>query len=128
VAPDVEEIERRDRRSLLQRRDVVAVAPSMPMKLIEPVAVDLVVPAAAGTEWGVAAVASDTSPFTGDGVVVCELDTGIDAAHPAFAGVAVEQNDFTGTGNGDLHGHGTRLRARSSGAPSKAGASASRRA
>ena len=35
------------------------------------------------------------------------LDTGIDASHPAFAGVELVQKDFTGEGDGDGHGHGT---------------------
>jgi subtilisin family serine protease len=38
---------------------------------------------------------------------VAVLDTGIDAAHPAFTGVTLVQQDFTNEGNGDQHGHGT---------------------
>jgi subtilisin family serine protease len=52
-------------------------------------------------------VGADTSPFTGIWAILCVLDTGIDAAHPAFAGVEVVQKDFTGEGDGDSHGHGT---------------------
>lgn len=46
--------------------------------------------------------------FDGTGVTVAILDTGVDAAHVAFGGgtVAVQQ-DFTGEGIGDMHGHGT---------------------
>jgi subtilisin family serine protease len=47
------------------------------------------------------------SPFTGHGVTVAVLDTGIDAEHEAFQGVELIQQDFTGEGNGDGHGHGT---------------------
>jgi subtilisin family serine protease len=68
-----------------RERDVVAVAPAIPMRLIEPTEVAPAAPAAAGTAWGVAAVGADTSPFTGSGAVVSVLDTGIDAAHPAFS-------------------------------------------
>ena len=50
---------------------------------------------------------ADTSSCTGNGIVVAVLDTGIDASHPAFAGVEVIQKDFTGEGDGDQHGHGT---------------------
>jgi hypothetical protein len=39
------------------------------------------------TKNQVRAVKADTSPFDGNGVVVAVLDTGIDPAHPAFAGV-----------------------------------------
>jgi subtilisin family serine protease len=80
----------------------------MPMKLIAPVEVqDTAEPAAQGSVWGVTAVGADTSPFSGNGVVVAVLDTGIDASHPAFAGVDLIQKDFTDEGNGDQHGHGT---------------------
>ncbi|UFH57455.1 S8 family serine peptidase [Spirosoma sp. KNUC1025] len=78
------------------------------MKLVEPFDVqDVLQPAAPSIAWGVQAVGADTSPFTGNGVVVAVLDTGIDATHPAFAGVTLVQQDFTGEGNGDQHGHGT---------------------
>jgi subtilisin family serine protease len=38
---------------------------------------------------------------------VAILDTGIAKNHPAFAGVTLVEQDFTGEGNGDTHGHGT---------------------
>jgi subtilisin family serine protease len=57
--------------------------------------------------WGVTAVGADKSKFTGAGVPVAVLDTGIDADHPAFDGVDLLQKDFTGFGNGDHDGHGT---------------------
>jgi subtilisin family serine protease len=95
-------------RALADRAEVVAVAPAMPMKLIAPVQIpDLAAPAAGTVTWGVKAVRADTSPFSGDGIIVSVLDTGIDAAHPAFAGVDIVQKDFSGEGNGDQHGHGT---------------------
>jgi hypothetical protein len=40
-------------------------------------------------------------------VVVAVLDTGIDAGHPAFTGLTLVEEDFTGSGNGDRVGHGT---------------------
>jgi subtilisin family serine protease len=55
----------------------------------------------------VKAIGADTSPFTGQGVVVASLDTGIDKSHPAFTGVQIVEKDFTGEGNGDEDGHGT---------------------
>jgi subtilisin family serine protease len=77
----------------------------MPTKLIAPL--DVAEPTATGDAWGIAAVGADTTAFTGVGTVVAVLDTGIDKAHPAFAGVTLVEQDFTGSGNGDAHGHGT---------------------
>jgi subtilisin family serine protease len=105
---EIEEINRSRVAELSQLSDVVAVAPAMPMQLIAPVAREEAVTAAAtGSTWGVKAVKADTSPFTGDGIIVAVLDTGIDAKHPAFAGVNLVQKDFTGEGDGDKEGHGT---------------------
>jgi len=84
------------------------VAPVLPMKLLEPVAKgDAAVPTGLEPSWGIEAVGAPTSPFSGAGVRVAILDTGIDATHPAFAGLQVVQRDFTGAGDGDRDGHGT---------------------
>ena len=93
--------------ALLRQSEVVALAPVMPMKLIAPVEIRQVAAPAAGPTWGVKAVRADTSPFTGEGVVVAVLDTGIDRSHPAFAGMEIVTNNFTTESAGDLHGHGT---------------------
>lgn len=104
----VDEVSRREIGILHQDRTVAAFAQAMPMKLIEPVSVsDGEAPAGDTAAWGVKAVKASTSPFTGEGIVVCVLDTGIDAGHPAFSGVELVQEDFTGEGNGDTNGHGT---------------------
>jgi subtilisin family serine protease len=92
-------------RSIRRDPSVAALAPIMPVRLIATVATDA--DAAAAAAWGIAAVRADASMRTGAGVPVAILDTGIDAAHPAFAGVALEQRDFTGEGDGDGNGHGT---------------------
>jgi subtilisin family serine protease len=96
-------------RSILNDPTVVGTAPAMPMKLVEPRAASPgLAPEAGPATWGVKAVGADTSPFTGAGVTVAVLDTGIDAAHPAFAGVNLVVRDFTGAGSAnDDHGHGT---------------------
>src|SRR5262245_19916375 len=108
LSVEVEEIERRHIAALTRNADVLAVAPSIPMQLIAPIERSVSAqPAAGGIAWGVQAVGADTSPFSGDGIVVAVLDTGIDASHPAFAGMDLVQKDFTGDGNGDQHGHGT---------------------
>jgi subtilisin family serine protease len=91
-----------------RRRDVRAVAPVIPMRLINPVPRDVEAdPLDNGSTWGVKAVRADTSPFTGEGVIVAVLDTGIDPNHPAFAGVTLERKNFTSGSPDDDHGHGT---------------------
>ncbi|HMK37112.1 MAG TPA: S8 family serine peptidase [Desulfomonilaceae bacterium] len=105
---NVDEVSKKDIRALQRDKSVEGAAQIMPMKLIEPMAVtDVASPAAGGVTWGVKAVRADTSPYSGDGIIVAVLDTGIDATHPAFSGVQLVQEDFTGEGNGDTHGHGT---------------------
>lgn len=105
---EVEELEREGLSRVSRHEDVVAIAPAMPMKLIAPFEISAVAePAAATVAWGVKAVGAHTSPFTGSGIVVAVLDTGIDKNHAAFSGVSITEKDFTGAGNGDTNGHGT---------------------
>ena len=105
---EIDQLDRRGSRAVAAKRDVKAVAPIIPMKLISPVptAADTAQPAA-GTAWGITAVKADVSAFDGTDVIVAVLDTGIAKAHPAFSGVTIIEKDFTGEGNGDQHGHGT---------------------
>ena len=108
ISIQVEAVSKSEIKALANEADVVAIARSMPMKLIEPISEDGQAQPAAGTPtWGVNAVGAVTSPFSGDGVVVSVLDTGIDPNHPAFAGVALIQKNFTTAGPNDEHGHGT---------------------
>lgn len=107
VAAELKTLDRNQIPALTRDASVLAVAPAMRMRLIEPLDKRAVTAAAADITWGVRAVGADTSPQTGEGIVVAVLDTGIDASHPAFAGVELVQRDFTGEGNGDGHGHGT---------------------
>ena len=108
LSVDVEEIDRNKIPVLTRNLDVLAVAPVVPMKLIEPVEVQGEATESSTTvAWGVKAVGADSSPFDGAGVIAAVLDTGIDAGHPAFSGVDVVQKDFSGEGNGDQNGHGT---------------------
>jgi subtilisin family serine protease len=100
-------LERHQIPGLTRDASVLAVAPAMPMRLVAPFDLGNVQAQAQAVTWGVRAVGADTTPMTGQGIVVAVLDTGIDAAHPAFAGVELVQKDFSGEGNGDQNGHGT---------------------
>ncbi len=104
---DVHNLGRTEAADLKRDPQVMAVTRSMPTSLIRPVAQNAVAAGGAAPAWGVAAVGADQSGFTGAGCRVAILDTGIDAAHPAFAGVTLDEQDFTGAGNGDAVGHGT---------------------
>lgn len=105
---EVTNLSKKDLADVVRERNVIAFAADIPIKLIKPSQVKSVQqPATPSTAWGVQAVGADTSSCTGIGIVVAVLDTGIDAAHPAFAGVEIIQKDFTGEGDGDQHGHGT---------------------
>jgi subtilisin family serine protease len=105
---EVESLQPHRALEIARRPDVVAVAPVMPMKLIAPIAMNVGAdPLADGRTWGVKAVRADTCPFTGEGVVVAVLDTGIDPRHPAFAGVELERKNFTSAAEDDEDGHGT---------------------
>lgn len=102
---DVTDLSPANIRDLGRDPEVAAIAPVMPTKLVTPFEVPA--GAAAKTAWGIGAVGAHNSQFDGTGVVVAVLDTGIDATHPAFQGVTLVQQDFSGSGNGDGNGHGT---------------------
>ena len=94
------------------RRDPLtrAMAPSMPLNLIAPLAMnnpDQPPVSAAGHVWGIDAVGAGISSFDGSGVTVAVLDTGIDPGHPAFSGVNTVLKNFTSEVDGDVNGHGT---------------------
>ena len=63
---EVDEIDRRDITALTRDPTVVAVAPAMPMKLIEPIArATDAQPAAGNVEWGIKAVGGTHRPLAG---------------------------------------------------------------
>lgn len=58
--------------------------------------------------WGLGAVRAAESPWTGRGVRVAILDTGLDLTHPDFAGRAIVSRSFVeGEPVDDVQGHGT---------------------
>jgi subtilisin family serine protease len=114
VAPrlDRADLSKKEVVDLARAPEVRAVAPIMPTRLVHPVAEDAAADAAAepapnGVAWGITAVGADSSSRDGSDVVPAVLDTGIDASHPAFGGVTLVEEDFSGSGNGDRQGHGT---------------------
>jgi len=107
-AVEVDALTARRVEEVSHHRDIAAVAPVIPMKLIAPVSLPRAAhPTSTSTAWGIHAVGADTSSLSGDGVRVAVLDTGVDASHPAFDGVELVQRNFTGESDEDLDGHGT---------------------
>jgi subtilisin family serine protease len=105
---DIESLDKRDLVELRQDPEVVSIAPPMPVMLVKPTASEQVEARnQTGATWGVTVTGADNSLYTGQGVTVAVLDTGIDPSHEAFQGVKLIQQDFTGEGNGDGNGHGT---------------------
>ncbi|CUX71652.1 MULTISPECIES: S8 family serine peptidase [Agrobacterium] len=102
---ELSEKELREARRNPAVRDVSLI---MPVRLIAPVEK---APLAAGnapaSSWGIRAIGADRTDLDGSNVVVAVLDTGIDRKQPAFAGVDIVEEDFGGSGNGDVDGHGT---------------------
>ena len=108
ITVEVDALTARRATEVSRYHDVEAVAPVIPMKLIAPVSLTRTAnPASTSNAWGIQAVSAGTSPFSGDGVKVAVLDTGIDAAHPAFSGVDLVRRNFTSESDEDIDGHGT---------------------
>ncbi len=64
--------------------------------------------AAPESTWGVRAVGADVSSWTGQGIRIAVLDTGLDLSHPDFAGRTVVSRSFVdGQPVQDGNGHGT---------------------
>lgn len=110
IPPDptltVEDLSPNDMRDAASDPNVLGVVRPIPTTLIKPMD-DNSDTSQTGSTWGVEAVGADTSIADGSGVTACVLDTGIDNTHPAFAGMTLVEKDFTGSGNGDVQGHGT---------------------
>jgi subtilisin family serine protease len=100
-------------RGLQRDSNVLGATEPMPLLLIEPVSSHghvTAAPAEGEVAWGIKAVGASTSPFTGKGVTVAVLDTGIDKSHPAFSGVEIIGRNFTAGAPDDFNdanSHGT---------------------
>jgi subtilisin family serine protease len=110
----VSPLDRRDAEDL--RRDPqVALARSVPLALIRPVAAGAEKDEKAlqsarthGTSWGVEEVAPGAARDAGAATTVAVLDSGIDPTHPAFKGVNLLTENFSESLNAsDVLGHGT---------------------
>jgi subtilisin family serine protease len=118
-APVVEEadLSAKDLRDVARETGVAAVAPDMEIAPILPMAEEGADESAdegaagagpaSANAWGIEAVLAHQSPYNGKGVTVAVIDSGIDAAHPAFQGITLVQQDYSGSGDGDASGHGT---------------------
>lgn len=63
---------------------------------------------ATGVSWGIAAVGADRSMYTGKGMRIAILDTGLDLQHPDFQNRAITARSFIeGEEPQDRNGHGT---------------------
>ncbi|MCE3076975.1 S8 family peptidase [Chryseobacterium gwangjuense] len=60
-------------------------------------------------EWGLKALGLGNSLYTGKGIDICILDTGLDLSHPDFSGREIEGKSFIAgeDWNRDPNGHGT---------------------
>lgn len=97
-------------RDVKNDQEVVTSAPVMPLKLIQPMDAPQPEAVEAGIAWGIQATGAATSPFSGDGIIVAVLDTGIDKQHKCFDDprlILVEKNFTDDPDGSDVHGHGT---------------------
>lgn len=85
-----------------------APAPTAPTAPTAPSAPAAVLADTDAFTWGLRATRVDSSPWTGEGIRVAVLDTGIDFAHPDVVGRRVFNQSFVpGEEVQDGHGHGT---------------------
>lgn len=116
---DIEDLDETQLQEAYEDPRVLNVAPiDGPLRLIEPLAIGALQPGlAADTDappWGLQAVGALSSMWTGRGIRVAVLDTGIDLTHEAFIPLLAKQRivvrNFTEGAPGDVsdrHGHGT---------------------
>lgn len=64
-------------------------------------------PVVDGITWGLARCRAAQSRWSGAGIKVAVLDSGMDLGHPDFAGRSIESRSFVGEAVQDMNGHGT---------------------
>jgi subtilisin len=64
-------------------------------------------PQVLGATWGIKACKALASAYSGVGIQIAVLDTGMDLGHPDFVGRSVVSSSFVGEPVQDLHSHGT---------------------
>lgn len=99
-------------RSLVTAEDspILAVEPERSVRALARVQDDppRADPAADELTWGVRAVGAALSPYSGEGVRIAILDTGLDLEHPDFEGRDIVSRSFVpGEDVQDRNGHGT---------------------
>jgi subtilisin family serine protease len=113
VTVEVDDLSRSEAERFRHDRSVIGLSQSMPAQLIAPTSTSAVADdhsPPGGPTWGVTAVGASTSPFTGDGVTVAILDTGVDRTHGVFKGVDLVCKNFTSDAEAtDSNGHGTHV-------------------
>jgi subtilisin family serine protease len=97
-------------REVTRDKDIVAIAPVMPISLIAPVEPTSSIPHETPKGWSAQALNLPTRcQVTDSPPIVAILDTGLDQENPAFDGTPLVTRDFVGTGMKDIHGHGTHI-------------------
>ncbi|MFG6666399.1 S8 family serine peptidase [Halomonas sp. HNIBRBA4712] len=64
-------------------------------------------PAVRDITWGLSRCKAARSRFSGAGIKIAVLDSGMDVKHPDFAGRVIESRSFVGEPVQDMNGHGT---------------------
>lgn len=104
-----ETLDKKEFNELSHNPMVLGMAPHMPLKLISPTKTTQVQTVNQSDLWGLDAVGATVSPYSGKGIKVAVLDTGIEHSHEAFKGVNLIQSNFTSEADHDINGHGTHV-------------------